>query len=153
MKNVGVLLVLVVLAAASMSAQAAPKKDGSQSARRYVNLPKVVQAPFSDGVLAGNTLYIAGRLGLDPNGKVPDDIEQEARIVLDGVKSVLTEAGMTVDDLVSVQVFCPDVSLYAKFNDVYKTYFSKDYPARAFVGSGPLLRGAHFEINGIAVKR
>jgi 2-iminobutanoate/2-iminopropanoate deaminase len=154
MKNVCLLLLLVGVAAVSMSAQAAPKKDSSQSARRYVNLPKVVQAPFSDGVLAGNTLYIAGRLGLDPKtGKPPDDVEQEARIVLDGIKSVLTEAGMTMDDLVSVQVFCPDVSLYAKFNDIYKAYFGKDYPARAFVGSGPLLRGAHFEINAIAVKR
>jgi len=123
--------VLLVVAAASMSAQAAPKKAGSQSARRYINLPKVVQAPFSDGVLVGNTLYIAGRLGLDPKtGKLPDDIEQEARIVLDGLKSVLTEAGMTMDDLVFVQVFCPDISLYAKFNDVYKIYFGKDYPAR-----------------------
>jgi len=154
MKKVCVLLVLIVVAAASMSAQAAPEKAGSQSARRYINLPKVVQAPFSDGVLVGNTLYIAGRLGLDPKtGKLPDDIEQEARIVLDGLKSVLTEAGMTMDDLVFVQVFCPDISLYAKFNDVYKTHFGKDYPARAFVGSGPLLRGGHFEINGIAVKR
>ena len=154
MKKVCVLLVLIVVAAASMSAQAAPEKAGSQSARRYINLPKVVQAPFRDGVLVGNTLYLAGRLGLDPKtGKLPDDIEQEARIVLDGLKSVLTEAGMTMDDLVFVQVFCPDISLYAKFNDVYKTYFGKDYPARAFVGSGPLLRGGHFEINGIAVKR
>jgi 2-iminobutanoate/2-iminopropanoate deaminase len=142
--------------ATSGKGMTAVEQSGSSQkapAGRYVNLPKVVQAPFSDGVLAGNTLYIAGRLGLDPNGKVPGDIEQEARIVLDGVKSVLTEAGMTMDDLVLVQVFCPDVSLYAKFNDVYKTYFGKDYPARAFVGSGALLRGAHFEINGIAVKR
>ena len=148
------LLALVcMLAAAPILAQTATK-DGSQPARRYVNLPKVVQAPFSDGVLVGNTLYIAGRLGLDAKtGKLPDDVEQEARIVLDGVKSVLTEAGMTMDDLVFVQVFCPDVSLYPKFNEVYKAYFEKDYPARAFVGSGPLLRGAHFEINGIAVKR
>lgn len=154
MKNFCVLLILIVVAAASMSAQAASKKDDSQSARRYINLPKLVQAPFSDGVLAGNTLYVAGRLGLDPKtGKLPEDVEQEARTVLDGVKSVLTEAGMTMDDLVFVQVFCSDVSLYAKFNDVYKTYFGRDYPARAFVGSGPLLRGAHFEVNGIAVKR
>ncbi len=154
MNKVYVLLLLIVVAAASMSAQAAPKEAGPQSARRYINLPKPVQAPFSDGVLVGNTLYIAGRLGLEPKtGKLPDDIEQEVRIVLDGVKSVLSEAGMTMDDLVSVQVFCPDVSLYGKFNDVYKTYFRKDYPARAFVGVGPLLRGAHFEINGIAVKK
>jgi 2-iminobutanoate/2-iminopropanoate deaminase len=147
------LTLLCMLAAAPILAQTAPQ-DGSQPARRYVNLPKAVQAPFSDGVLVGNTLYIAGRLGLDAKtGKLPDDVEQEAHIVLDGVKSVLIEAGMTMDDLVFVQVFSPDVSLYPKFNEVYKAYFGKDYPARAFVGSGPLLRGAHFEINGIAVKR
>jgi len=151
MKNICALLVLIVAAGVSTSAQAA---DSAQSARRYINLPKAVQAPFSDGVLLGNTLYIAGRLGLDSKtGKLPDDVEQEARIVLDGVKSVLAEAGMTMDDLVFVQVFCPDVSLYTKFNDVYKGYFGTDYPARAFVGSGPLLRGAHFEMNAIAVKR
>jgi len=153
MKKDCLLVVVIVAAAVSMSAQAVPK-DSSQAGRRYINLPKAVQAPFSDGVLVGNTLYIAGRLGLDPKtGQPPADVEQEAHIVLDGVKSVLSEAGMTMDDLVFVQIFCPDMSLYAKFNDVYKSYFGKDYPARAFVGSGPLLRGAHFEINGIAIKR
>jgi reactive intermediate/imine deaminase len=153
MKNICAFLLLMVSACVSMSAQA-DQKESSQSARRYINLPKPVQAPFSDGVLLGNTLYIAGRLGLDSKtGKLPEDVEQEARTVLDGVKSVLSEAGMTMDDLVFVQVFCPDVSLYAKFNDVYKGYFGMDYPARAFVGSGPLLRGAHFEMNAIAVKR
>ena len=151
MKYMCALLVLIVAAGASISAQAA---DSSQTARRYINLPKPVQAPFSDGVLVGNTLYIAGRLGIDPKtGKLPEDVDQEARIALDGVKSVLSEAGLTMDDLVFVQVFCPDVSLYAKFNDVYKGYFGTDYPARAFVGSGQLLRGAHFEMNAIAVKR
>jgi 2-iminobutanoate/2-iminopropanoate deaminase len=151
MKYICALLVLIVAAGASISAQAA---DSSQTARRHINLPKPVQAPFSDGVLVGNTLYIAGRLGIDPKtGKLQEDVDQEARIVLDGVKSVLSEAGMSMDDLVFVQVFCPDVSLYAKFNDVYKGYFGTDYPARAFVGSGQLLRGAHFEMNAIAVKR
>lgn len=154
MKKVFLLVTLVALAAGSLCAQAAPKKRATQSARRYVNLPKPVQAPFSDGVLVGNTLYVAGRIGIDPKtGKPPEDIEQEVHILLDGFKSVLAEAGMTMDDLVFVQVFCPDLSLYAKFNDTYKTYFGKDYPARAFVGSGPLLRGGHFEMNGIAVKR
>jgi len=153
MKGICALLVLIVAAGVSISAGTA-QKDSSQSARRYINLPKPVPAPFSDGVLLGNTLYIAGHLGFDPKtGKPPEDVEQEARIVLDTTKSILSEAGMTMDDLVFVQIFCPDVSLYAKFNDVYKSYFGADYPARAFVGSGPLLRGAHFEMNAIAVKR
>jgi 2-iminobutanoate/2-iminopropanoate deaminase len=146
------LITMIILATAGLSAQAAPKKAVAQS--RYINLPKPVQAPFSDAVLAGNTLYIAGRIGVDPKtGKPPDDLEQEVRILLDGFKSVLAETGMTMDDLVFVQVFCPDLSLYGKFNDIYKTYFGKDYPARAFVGSGPLLRGGHFEMNGIAVRK
>src|SRR5215469_13328128 len=124
------------------------------SINRQTRTPSSVPAPFSDGVLLGNTLYIAGHLGFDPKtGKVPEDVEQEARIVLDTTKSILSEAGMTMDDLVFVQIFCPDVSLYGKFNDVYKSYFGADYPARAFVGSGPLVRGAHFEMNAIAVKR
>jgi len=153
MKSICALVVLVVAAGVSISAEAA-QKDSSQSARRYINLPKPVPAPFSDGVLVGNTLYIAGHLGFDPKtGKLPEDVEQEARTVLDAMKSILSEAGMTMDDLVFVQIFCPDVSLYAKFNDVYKSYFGADYPARAFVGSGALVRGAHFEMNAIAVKR
>ncbi|MBI3669409.1 MAG: RidA family protein [Acidobacteria bacterium] len=122
--------------------------------RRVINLPsRPVQAPFSDGLLVGNTLYLAGRIGIDPKtGKPPEDLEQEIRSVLDGVKATLAEAKMSMDDLVYVQVFCPDLSLYDKFNAVYRSYFTKDFPARAFVGSGPLLRGGHFEVQGIAVK-
>jgi enamine deaminase RidA (YjgF/YER057c/UK114 family) len=58
-----------------------------------------------------------------------------------------------MDDLVSVQIFCPDLSLYEKFNEVYRTYFTKDFPARAFIGSGPLLRGGRFEAQGTAIRR
>jgi enamine deaminase RidA (YjgF/YER057c/UK114 family) len=55
-------------------------------------------------------------------------------------------------DLVYVQIFCSDVSLFARFNAVYRTYFDKNFPTRAFIGSGPLLFGARFEIQGIATK-
>ena len=142
------LLAAVPMVLGTFSSPAKPAK------RRTINLPnRSVQAPYSDGVLVGNTLYLAGRLGLDPKtGKVPEDLEQEIRLLLDGIKATLGEAGMTMDDLVSVQVFCPDLSLYDKFNAVYRSYFTKDFPARAFIGSGPLLRGAHFEAQAIAVK-
>ncbi len=147
---------LIVLSASGFVGDAQSKSAaGGAASRRFINLPnRAVQAPFSDGVLVGNTLYLAGRIGVDAKtGKPPEDPEQEIRIALDGMKSTLNEAGMTMNDLVSVQVFCPDVSLYAKFNAVYQTYFEKDFPARAFIGSGPLLRGGHFEVQGIAVKR
>jgi 2-iminobutanoate/2-iminopropanoate deaminase len=122
--------------------------------RRYINLPsKNPQLPFSDGVLAGNTLYLAGRLGTDPKtNAIPEDIEQEIRFMLDGFKATLAQAGMTMDNLVTVTIYCPDLTLYDKFNGIYRTYFNKDFPARAFIGSGPLLRGAHFEMQAIAAK-
>jgi reactive intermediate/imine deaminase len=110
--------------------------------------------PFSDAVLLGNTLYLAGHIGLDPKtGNPPASAEEEARLVMNGIKQTLEAAGMTMDDLVSVQVFCSDVSLYDSFNAVYRTYFSQKYPARAFIGSGKLLFGARYEVMGIAVQK
>ena len=117
-----------------------------------INLPgRTTTAPFSDAMLAGDTLYVSGRLGLE-GGEVPATPEQEARNVLDGIQDVLSEANMTMDDLVQVQVFCSDVAFYGAFNEVYSTYFDDAPPARAFIGSGDLLFGARFEVMGIAVR-
>ena len=132
-----------------------PVSKTSASARKHLMLPNRKDAlPFSDGVLVGDTLYLAGKIGVDPEtGRAPDDVEKEIRILLDGMKATLAAADMTMDDLVSVQIFCPDLSLYEKFNEMYRSYFTKDFPARAFIGSGPLLRGGRFEAQGIAVRR
>ena len=126
------------------------------SDRKYIDkkLAAEKHLPFSDGVLVGNTLYISGHLGLDAKtGKPPASAEEEARLALDGIKQVVEAAAMTMDDLVSVQVFSPDLSLFDTFNGVYRTYFHGAFPTRAFLGSGPLLLGARFEVLGIAVKR
>lgn len=122
---------------------------------RYINLPgRSLQAPFSDGVLVGNTLYLAGRLGLDPQtGRPPADPAAEARLLLEGFRAVLAEAGMTTRNLVSVQVFCSDVALYDTWNEVYRSFVPEPFPARAFIGSGPLLFGARFEMQAVAVRR
>ena len=110
--------------------------------------------PFSNGVMVGDTFYMSGHLGLDPaTKKIPGSVEQEVKLLLDSFRQTLSGARLTMEDLVFVQVFCPDVSLFEKFNAIYRTYFPKDFPARAFIGSGPLLFGAHFEIQGIAVRR
>ena len=111
------------------------------------------ERPFSDAVRVGQTLYLAGRIGLDPaTNKPPADAAAEVRTVMDQIKAVLAQEGMTMDDLVTVTVYCTDLSLYGTFNDVYRTYFTKGFPARAFIGSGPLLAGGRFEVQGIAVK-
>ena len=82
---------------------------------------------------------------------MPTTPDAEVRNVLNNIRNQLQAAGMTMDDLVSVQVYCSDVAYYDTFNEVYRTYFSAEFPARAFLGSGTLLRGARFEVMGIAV--
>ena len=137
-------LVVAALAAAPVTAA---------SDRTHLRLPdRKDDRPFSDAVIVGKTIYLAGKLGLDATGKPPADAAAEARLMLDGVKATLAAAGATMDDLVSVQVFCSDLAHYETFNKVYATYFKKGHPARAFIGSGPLLFGARFEVQGIAVK-
>jgi len=122
--------------------------------KRYINLRnRRGNLPFSDAVKVGETLYISGRIGFRPGTtQVPDDPAEEARYMLDGVRAVLTEGAMEMSDLVYVQIFCSDVALFDTFNAVYRQYFSGDLPARAFLGSGPLLFGARFEIIGMAVR-
>ncbi|HTC39057.1 MAG TPA: Rid family hydrolase [Steroidobacteraceae bacterium] len=109
--------------------------------------------PYSSGVLVNGTYYVSGTLGVDPaTGKVPADAEAEVHLVLDSVKQTLDRAGLTMADLVSVTIYCTDLDLYDKFNTIYRTYFQDHYPSRAFIGVAKLVRGARFEIAGVAVK-
>ena len=100
--------------------------------RRYINLQnRSAGLPFSDAVLVGNTLYISGRIGLDPaTGTAPANIDAELDLLFEGFQSDLGEAEMTMDDLVWVQVHAPDVSLWQHFNDAYVKLFSREFPAR-----------------------
>jgi enamine deaminase RidA (YjgF/YER057c/UK114 family) len=126
------------------------------SSRRAINLSDDnPQLPFSGAILAGNTLYLSGRIGLDAKtGKAPAEIDEEIKLLLDHVKATLVQAGMSMDDLTYVQIACTDLSLYDKFNAAYRGYFTtKDLPAREFIGAATLLRGGHFEIQAIAVRR
>jgi enamine deaminase RidA (YjgF/YER057c/UK114 family) len=86
-------------------------------------------------------------------GKAPEKIEDEIKNLLEAYKTLLGQAGFTMDDLVYVQISCTDLAYYDKFNAAYKTYFTKDLPARQFVGVSSLLRGGHFEMQAIAVRR
>ena len=109
--------------------------------------------PFSDAALVGNTLYISGKGGVIPGTRtVPEDPKEEARLMMEDFKTTLERVDMSMNDLVYVTVYCTDLNLYSIFNSVYRKYFSKDFPPRAFIGSGPLLFGLRFEMQGIAVK-
>lgn len=124
--------------------------------RREFSLPatKARGLPLADAVLVGNTLYISGRGGVDlATMKVPADVKDEVKLMMEDYKAILAMAGMTMDDLVSVTIYSPDLSLYSTFNEIYRSYFTRGFPARAFIGSGPLLFGMRFEMQAIAIKR
>ena len=123
-------------------------------ADRHYLPPDDPNLPFSKGVLVGSTFYVAGHLGVDPDtGLAPADPAEEARLLFDGFVATLARVGMTMDDLVTVLVFCSDVGLYNTFNTAYRKLFCDNFPTRAFIGSGTLLRGARFEMTGTAVRR
>ena len=129
--------------------------QAADTGRSYVEPPKVGAnpvAPFSNGVMVGGTFYVAGHIGIDSaTGQAAANVENEARLVMDSVQHTLEQAGLKIDDLVSVTVYCTDLDLYDKFNSVYRTYFHGHYPARAFIGVNKLVRSAHFEVAGVAV--
>ncbi len=105
--------------------------------------------PFSGAVWVDDMLYVSGMIGLE-DGRPPAEAKAEATLLMDDLKAVLEGEDLTMDHIVSLQVFCSDVSFYDVFNEVYRTYFTGNFPARAFIGSGPLLFGARFEIMAIA---
>ena len=111
--------------------------------------------PFSAAVRAGDTVYLAGTTdGGTAAVKPGEAADAAARRALDNLKRAAEAAGVSMDDLVWVQIFCSDLSLYATFNDAYRTYFKgPNLPARAFLGADHLLGGAKFEVMGVAVRR
>ena len=154
-RRIGVLFAILI-AAGLVTAHGTFSRATPQAARRAISLTDDnPQAPFSGAILSGNTLYLSGRIGLDAKtGKAPADVDEEIKLLLDHVKATLAQAGMTMDDLVYVQIACTDLSLYDKFNAAYRTYFTtKELPAREFIGVATLLRGGHFELQSIAVRR
>jgi 2-iminobutanoate/2-iminopropanoate deaminase len=140
---------LAAMLCASLCAGAA------DNTRKYINTdPALAQLPFSEAVQAADTLYISGTIGLDAKTQqAATDSKTEAKLALDSFQHAIEAAGYRMDDLVSVTVYCTDLSLYGLFNDTYKTYFHGHFPARAFIGVKELVRGAHFEIMGTAVRQ
>jgi 2-iminobutanoate/2-iminopropanoate deaminase len=140
----------IALALPGLSLAATPLKHNPAG----TGTPGGPTPPFSGSVQAGDTLYVSGTTdGTDPaTGKLPVDAKTGAKVVLDNIKKTVEAAGYTMDDLTWVQIFTSDLKSYADFNEVYRTYFKGPMPARAFIGAGSLLGGAHFEVMGIAVK-
>lgn len=110
--------------------------------------------PFSNGYVAGNTLYVAGQQGPDSNGRVTGiDITVQTTNAISAVKKVADEAGFKMSDIVSVTVYFTDLDDVPKMNEVYKNLIPDPKPARVAVQVEGLIGGAKIEVAAIAVKR
>jgi len=110
--------------------------------------------PFSPGVEIGNTLYVSGQVGIDPaTGRVEaKDVKGQTTQVLKNIQAVLTAAGYTLADVVKVNVYLSDISLFDEMNEVYKTVFPSPFPARTTIASSGLLRAALVAMEAVAAK-
>ena len=121
--------------------------------RRAITVGPPKGLPFSDGVLVGNTLYIAGTEGIDESGKLkPGGITPEMEATLDNVAKVLKAAGFEWKDVVAVTVYMADLHDYGDMNKAYKRVVPDPKPARATVQVAGLVNNARVEISAIAVK-
>jgi 2-iminobutanoate/2-iminopropanoate deaminase len=106
--------------------------------------------PYSHAIVANGTVWVSGQGPQDPaTGKIPGDFEGEVRQVLKNLETILKAAGTDLDHVVKVTAYLADLGRFAEYNEVYRTFFTKEPPARTTVGAG--LSGIQVEIDCIAV--
>mgnify|MGYP000821582739 FL=1 len=114
---------------------------------------RLIAGGFVHAVLAGNTLYTSGQLGLDPvSGELAAGVEAQAKQALENLRAVLETAGMDFQDVTKTTVFLSDMGDFAAINAIYAQYFTGEAPARSCVQVAALPKGAAFEIEAVAVK-
>jgi 2-iminobutanoate/2-iminopropanoate deaminase len=126
------------------------------AANEVISTPNAPAAigPYSQAILAGDTLYLAGQIAIDPaTGELtPGTIEEETTLVLNNLSAVLEAAGMSLANVVSTTVFMADLAEFGAMNEVYATFFPENPPARATVQAARLPRDVKIEIAAIAVR-
>jgi reactive intermediate/imine deaminase len=107
---------------------------------------------YSQAVRVGDTVYLSGQIGLDPqSGQLVDGIDAQIVRVFDNLKAVAEAAGGSLADLVKINIFLTDLGNFAKVNETMAKYFQQPYPARAAVGVASLPRGAQVEADAVMV--
>jgi 2-iminobutanoate/2-iminopropanoate deaminase len=129
-------------------------RQSSAQEHKAINLSTTRGLPFSDGIIAGNTLYVAGQEGSDDAGKLaPGGISAETKAALDNIEKVLKAGGYEMKDIVSVTVYLADIHDFPEMNKVYKSIMPDPKPARATIQAAALVNDARIEIAAIAVKK
>jgi len=125
------------------------------AAKSAVTSPTAAPAigPYSPAVRVGNLVFVSGQIPLDPaTGQlVEGDIRVQTRRVLDNLRELLVAAGADASQVVRTTIFLADLSDFATVNEIYATYFTPPYPARATVQVARLPRDVRVEIDAIAV--
>lgn len=109
--------------------------------------------PYSQAVIAGNTLYCSGQIAIDPStGKLSDgSITEQAHLCIKNIKNILKAANMNLNNVVKTSCFLKEMGDFAEFNEVYAQYFNENKPARSCVAVKELPKGALVEIEVIAI--
>ena len=129
-------------------------QQGYSQDHKAVNLSPARGLPFSDGIVAGNTLFIAGQEGTDESDKLATGgIGPETTAALGNIQRVLKAAGFELKDVVSVTVYLADIHEFPDMNKVYKSLMPDPKPARATIQAAALVNNARIEISAIAVKQ
>jgi 2-iminobutanoate/2-iminopropanoate deaminase len=115
------------------------------------NAPKAI-GPYSQAVRVGDLLFLSGQVPLDPTtGQlIEGDISAQTRRVMDNLDAVLRSAGLSFADVARTTIFLADMNDFAKVNEVYGSYFTEPFPARATVQVARLPKDARVEIDAIA---
>lgn len=111
--------------------------------------------PYNQAVLIGSMLYTSGQIAINPNtGELEtEDIKSETKLVMENLKAILTEAGMTFENVIKSSIFISDMHNFAAINEVYGTYFNEETaPARETVEVSNLPKFVNVEISVIACK-
>ncbi|MBV9482457.1 MAG: RidA family protein [Acidobacteria bacterium] len=121
--------------------------------KRAITVGEAKGLPFSDGIVVGNTLYIAGTEGTDESNKLkPGGIGPETQAALENIQKVVRKAGFAMEDIVSVTVYLADIKEFSEMNKVYKSVMPDPKPTRATVQAAGLVNDARIEISAIAIK-
>lgn len=132
----------------------AAAKPGLAQERKAINLSPARGLPFSDGIVAGSTMYVAGQEGTDASDKlVAGGVGPETTAALANIEKVLKAAGFEMKDIVSVTVYLADIHEFPDMNKVYKSVMPDPKPARATIQAAALVNNARVEISAIAVKQ
>lgn len=114
------------------------------------NAPAAI-GPYSQAVTHGDLIFVSGQLPLNPETKeMDDDVAAQTRQSMNNIRAILAEAGFSMDQVLRCGIFVTDLADFATVNEVYATFFSADYPARATVQVAALPLGARVEIDAVA---